>query len=112
MPLSCTFQRTVLAALCDTDGGSCHFHGTVLAALCDAGICLCLFLLLKLELITDLCQTRVGRRFDKANFSWSGGRHSKLLSLENHVDLDSFDRHHFPLVNNSLCLPPYHVTFV
>ena len=35
------------AALYGTYGGSCHFHCTVLAALCGAGVCLCLFLLLK-----------------------------------------------------------------
>ena len=43
----CTFQRAVLAALRGTDGGSCHFHYTILAALCGTGVCLCLFLLLK-----------------------------------------------------------------
>ena len=26
--------------------------------------------------------------------------------------LTSFGRHDFPRVNNSLCLPPYHLTFV
>ena len=45
--LSCTFQRVVLSALCDTDGGSCHFHRMLLADVCGAGVCLCLFLLLK-----------------------------------------------------------------
>ena len=44
--LSCKFQRSVLAALCDADDGSYHFHRTVLAALSRAGVCLCLFLLL------------------------------------------------------------------
>ena len=63
MSLSCTFQRAVLAALCDTDGGSCHFHRTVLAALSGTDVCLCLFLLLnvvylpiyaKLGLVVDM----------------------------------------------------------
>ena len=46
VPLSFTFQRPVLAALCGTDGGSCHFNGMILAAFCGAGVCLCLLLLL------------------------------------------------------------------
>ena len=54
------------AALCDTDGGSCHFHSTVTAALCDAGGCF----FIKCCLFTDLCQTRIGRRYDKTNVEW------------------------------------------
>ena len=46
MSLSCTFQRSVVAAMRGTDGGSCYFHCTVLAAICGAGVCLCSFLLL------------------------------------------------------------------
>ena len=37
---------------------------------------------------------------------------NELLTLDNHVDLTSFSRHHFSWVNNSLCLPLYHLTFV
>ena len=49
MSLSCTFQRSVVAALRGTDGGWCYFHCTVLAALCVANVCLCLFLLLNVD---------------------------------------------------------------
>ena len=63
-------------------------------------------------LFSDLCKTRVGRRYDKTNVKWEGGRHSELLTLENHVNLTSFGQHDFSRVNNSLCLPPYHLTFV
>ena len=94
------------AALCGTDGRSCHFHCTVLAARCGVGACLCL------GFFIDLCQTRVGRWCHKTNVRWSGGRHGELLILENHVDLTLFGRHDFSRVNNSLCLPPYHLTFV
>ena len=59
MSLSCTFQRTILAALCDTDGGSCHFHCTVLAALCGAGVCLCLFLLLNVVYLPIYAKLRL-----------------------------------------------------
>ena len=46
--LLCIFQRAVLAALHGKYDGWCHFHCTVQAALCGAGVCLCLFLLLKI----------------------------------------------------------------
>ena len=62
-------------------------------------------------LFTDLCQTRVGRRYDK-QMSNSKDIDSELLTLENHVDLTSFGRHDFSRVNNSLRLPPYHLIFV
>ena len=55
----CTFQRAVVAALRGTDNGSCRFLCTVLSA-----VCLCLFFI-KRCLFTDLCQTRVGRWYDK-----------------------------------------------
>ena len=58
------------AALRGTYGGSCHFHCTVLADLSGAGFCLCLFLFLNVVFYTDLCQTRVGRRYDKTNVKW------------------------------------------
>ena len=51
--------------------------------------CRCLFMFvscIKRCFFTDLCQTRVGRRYDKTNVRWQGGRHSELLTLENHVD--------------------------
>ena len=60
-----------VAALRGTDNGSCHFHCTALAALC--GVCLCLFMFvscIRRCLFTDLCQTRVGRRYDKTNVKW------------------------------------------
>ena len=68
--LSCTFQRAVLAALCGTDGGYCHFHCTVLAALSGTGVCLCLLFFINRCLFTDLCQTSVGRRYEKTNVRW------------------------------------------
>ena len=61
-------------------------------------------------LFTDLSQTRVGRQYDKQMSKI--GRHSELLTFENHVELTSFGRHDFSQVNNSLCLPPYPLTFV
>ena len=84
MSLSCTFERAVVAALRDADNGSCHFHCMILADFCVAGVRL--FLLLDCCLFSDLCKTRVGRRYDKTNVEWEGGRYSELLTLENHVD--------------------------
>ena len=63
--LSCTFQRAVLAAVRGTDNGSCNFHCTVLAALHGAYVCLCFVSFNKRRLFSDLCQTRVVRRYDK-----------------------------------------------
>ena len=92
--LSYSFQRALLAALRGTDGGSCRFHCMILAAFCDSGVCLCLFLLLNVVYLP--IYARVDRRYDKTNVKWYGGRHSELLTLENHADLTSFGRHDFP----------------
>ena len=62
-------------------------------------------------LFTDLCQTMVGRQYDK-QMSNGNEADSELLTFENDVDITSFGRHDFLGVNNSLCLPPYHLTFV
>ena len=132
---SCTVQRAAQAALRGTGGGSYHFrlhfnvpqqrlcvaqyrrrvvslslYGTSCSLWCR---CLLTFVyFIKRGLVSDLCQTRVGRRYDKTNIKWFGDRHSELLTLENHVDLTSFGRHDFSRVKNSLCLPTYHLTFV
>ena len=92
MSLSCTFHRVVIAALFDTDGGSCNFF--VYISMCHTSgcaryrewvlslslygtsgsfLCMRLFMLVSLNpryLFTDLCQTRVGRRYEKTNVRW------------------------------------------
>ena len=58
--------------------------------------CLSMFVsFIKSCLFSDFYQTRVGRRYDKVNVSWWGGRYGELLTLENHVDLTSFGWHDF-----------------
>ena len=100
-----------VAALRGTDSGSCHFHCTVLTALCGAGVCLCLFLLLNVVYLPIYAKLRLVVGMTK-QMSNSKEVDSELLTLENHVDLHSFGRHDISRVNNSHCLPPYHLTFV
>ena len=48
-----------------------------------ATACLCLLILLNI----DLCQTRIGRRYDKTNIRWQEGSYSDLLILQDHTNL-------------------------
>ena len=82
-----------------------------IAALCCAGVCLCLFLLLNAVYFAIYTKPGLNVSMTK-QMSNSKEIDSELLTLENHVDLTSFGRHDFSRVNNSLCLPPYHLTFV
>ena len=100
-----------VAALHGTDNGSCPFNCTVLAALCCAGVCLCLFLALDVVYLPIYAKLGLVVGMTK-QMSDDKEADSELLTLENHVDLTSFGRYDFPRVNNSLCLPSYHLTFV
>ena len=88
------------------DSGSCHFHCTVLADLCGADVCLCLFLLLKIVYLPIYAKLGLVIGMTK---QMSNGKKvdRELFTLEYDVDLTSFGRHDFRMVNNSLCLPPY-----
>ena len=110
MSLSCTFQRSVVAALHGADNGSCHFHCMILMDFCGAGVCLCLFLLLEVYLV--ICATLglvVGMTKQMSN---DKGVDIINCSPSKIMSTSLFCRHDFPRVDNSLCLPPYHMTFV
>ena len=62
-----------------------------------AGVCLCLFL--ALDVVYLPIYAKLGLVVDMTN-QMSDGRHSELLTLD------------FPRINNSLCLPPYHLTCI
>ena len=77
------------------------------------GDCLCLFMFVSYFKRCLFAYVKIGLVVGLAKqMSDDKEVDSELITLENHVDLTLFGRHDFSLVNNSLCLPPYHLIFV
>ena len=112
MSLSCTFQRAALLTLHSADDMSGHFQHVVLLALFIAQVSVFMFVsCIKRCLFADLCQTRVVRRYEKTNVRWKGGRHTEMFTLRKIIS-NSFCSIDIIFSRLSVCLSPYHFTFV